>query len=141
MIGLPYQTHRGLIEPITGRKHQRTCFIKRFMVLKRLLSEIKFGVLSTTRRNLRNIMLETSKSSVREVIRYQQSYVFLSWRGRRMEGWDAEVLAGGGAKASAGQWRRRMAGVFVYWLILFINILFILMFLSLVTRKLNKPIK
>ena len=79
MLDLPYQTHRGLIEPITGRKHQRTCFIKRFMVmihqiraskkpiLKRLLSEIELDVSSTTGSNLRNIMLETSKSSVSEI--------------------------------------------------------------------------
>ena len=79
MLDLPYQTHRGLIEPITGRKHQRTCFIKRFMVmiqqmraskkpiLKMLLSEIELDVTSTTGSNLRNIMLETSKSTVREV--------------------------------------------------------------------------
>ena len=30
MLDLPYGTHRGLIEPLTGRKHQRTVFIKRF---------------------------------------------------------------------------------------------------------------
>ena len=79
MLDLPCQTHRGLIEPISGRKHQRTGFIKRFMVmihqmraskkpiLKRLLSEIELDVSSTTGSNLRNIMLETSKSSIREI--------------------------------------------------------------------------
>ena len=79
MLDLPYQTHRGLIEPLTGQKHQRSVFIKRFFVmthkmreskkpiLRKLLSEIELDVLSTTGSNLRNIMLETSKSNIYEV--------------------------------------------------------------------------
>lgn len=79
MLDLPYQTHRGLIEPLTRQKHQRSVFIKRFFVmthkmreskkpiLRKLLSEIELDVLSTTGSNLRNIMLETSKSNIYEV--------------------------------------------------------------------------
>ena len=79
MLDLPFETHRGLIEPLTGRKHQRTVFVKRFFVmmqkmrlsrkpiLLRLLSEIELDVRSNTGKNLRNIMLETSNSKVEEV--------------------------------------------------------------------------
>ena len=79
MLDLPFETHRGLIEPLTGRKHQRTVFFKRFFVmiqkmrvsrkpiLLRLLSEIELDVRSNTGRNLRNIMLETSNSKIEEV--------------------------------------------------------------------------
>ena len=79
MIDLPYGTHRGLIEPLTGQKHQRTIMIKRFFmmiekirvskkpILKKLLSEIELDVSSTTGRNLRKIMLETGNSNIKEV--------------------------------------------------------------------------
>ena len=79
MLDLPFGTHRGLIEPLVGRKHQRISFIKRFFimtqkmrvskkpVLRRLLQEIELDVLSTTGSNLRNIMIETSKSCIQEV--------------------------------------------------------------------------
>ena len=75
MLDLPYGTHRGLFEPLTGRKHQRTVFIKIFFtmrlskkpIFKRLLSEIELDVNSTTGKNLRNIMLETSNSRIEDV--------------------------------------------------------------------------
>ena len=79
MLDLPFETHRGLIKPLTGRKHQRTVFLKRFFVmlqkmklsrkpiLLRLLTEIELDVRSITGKNLRNIMLETSNSKIEEV--------------------------------------------------------------------------
>ena len=79
MLDLPYGTHRGLIEPLTGKKHQRTILITRFFkmiqkirvskkpILKKLLSEIELDVSSTTGRNLRKIMLETGNSRIAEV--------------------------------------------------------------------------
>ena len=79
MLDLPYGTHRGLIEPLTGQKHQRTILITRFFkmiqqlgvskkpILKKLLSEIELDVSSTTGRTLRKIMLETGNSRIAEV--------------------------------------------------------------------------
>ena len=81
MLDLPFETHRGLIEPLTGRKHQRTVFLKRFFVmiqkmrlsrkpiLLRLLSKIELDVRSNTGKNLRNINLKF-KSRRSGVVRY-----------------------------------------------------------------------
>ena len=79
MMDLPYETHRGLIEPISGRLHLRKILLKRFIVmteslrrakkpiLRALLSEIEHDARSNTGRNLRMIMMQTDKSDIREI--------------------------------------------------------------------------
>ena len=78
-LDLPYATHRGLIEPLSGKPHLRRIFIKRFLqmilkirgsskpLLKTLLSAIEHDTRSTTGKNLREIMLRVDKSSIYDV--------------------------------------------------------------------------
>ena len=79
MLDLPYGTHRGLIEPISRRKHLKTVLTKRFLtmikkmatsrkpILKMLLTEIESDVRSNTGKNLRMIMMETNKSNIHDI--------------------------------------------------------------------------
>ena len=79
MMNLPFGTHRGLIEPLSGRRHLRKTFSNRFLgvidkirkskkqILRTLLSEIEWDVRSTTGQNLRMLMLETKKCDISEV--------------------------------------------------------------------------
>ena len=78
MYDLPYETHRCLIEPLSGT-HIKRILINRFLnflkqiinskknVTKVLLNTIKYSVKSTTGRNLRKIMLLTGKSNIEEL--------------------------------------------------------------------------
>ena len=79
MLDLPYDTHRGLIEPLSGSEHIKRAFLKRFLqftskirtskkpILNTLLSSIQFDTTSTTGRNLRNIMLLCQKCSIDDI--------------------------------------------------------------------------
>ena len=79
MLDLPYATHRGLIEPLSGSKHLKRIFIKRFLqmiskirisskpILKTLLRAIEMDTRSTTGKNLRGIMLLAGKWTISEV--------------------------------------------------------------------------
>ena len=74
MYDLPYATHRHLIEPVTNARHVRNTLISRFLgfieqiiIPKLLLSQIMYDVRSTTRYNLRMIMLQTNKLSVAQL--------------------------------------------------------------------------
>ena len=79
MLGLPYNTHRCLIEPLTNSMHVKRVLIKRFLsfldmitksskqAIKMLLETAKHDVRSVTGRNMREIMLLTGKISVNEV--------------------------------------------------------------------------
>ena len=79
MLNLPLQTHRYLIEPLSGTKHIRFHLIKRFLSFinqievsnkrasKQLLKTIKHDCRSTTGSNLRNILLLTEKFDVDEL--------------------------------------------------------------------------
>ena len=79
MLNLPLETHRGLIEPLTGRKHLRKVFSRRFLsmieqirksrkpVLKVLLSEIERDARSTTGNNLRMLMLNSDRSDICQI--------------------------------------------------------------------------
>ena len=72
-------THRNLIEPISGYPHIRKVLVKRFLkflerirkspklVPKLLLLEISKYVRSTTGSNLRKIMLQTDKTDVEKI--------------------------------------------------------------------------
>ena len=79
MMDLPFETHRGLIEPLSGCDHVKRIFLKRFYqfisnirssrkpILRTLLSSIQLDTLSTTGRNLRGMMLLTGKCSIDDV--------------------------------------------------------------------------
>jgi hypothetical protein len=71
MFDLPYETHRWLIEAVSGNQHLRKILIQRFLkfikqikkssksIVKLLFNTIKLSVRSTTGHNLRAIMIET----------------------------------------------------------------------------------
>ena len=70
MLDLPFETHHGLIEPLSDCQHIKRVFLKRFLefisnlssskkpILQTLLSAIQLDTTSTTGRNLRNIILQ-----------------------------------------------------------------------------------
>ena len=91
MFDLPLETHRSLIEPVSGTKHLKFVLIQRFMSFlnqieksskyapKLLLQNIKRDTRSVTGSNLRNILLLTDKDSIEELnsseidkLRYQE---------------------------------------------------------------------
>ena len=79
MLGLPYNTHRCLIEPLTDIKHVKKLLITRFLgfmenikknkkeALKMLMNTAMEDVRSVTGKNYREIMLLTGKTSVYDV--------------------------------------------------------------------------
>ena len=79
MMNLPLPTHRELIEPLSKQQHVKLVFIQRFLqmmekirkstkpILRTLLAAVENDTSSTTGRNLRCIMLLTTKNSIREV--------------------------------------------------------------------------
>ena len=74
MLGLPYATHRCLIQPLTGEKHIKIVLISRCLgFTEKIASSKKKGVkmlLETAKKdgqNYRNIMLLVNKTSVEEV--------------------------------------------------------------------------
>ena len=79
MMDIPWDTHRGLIEPLSKSSHIKRVFIKNFIqfitkirnsnkpLLRTLLEAIKCDTRSTTGKNLRGIMLLTSKGSIDEL--------------------------------------------------------------------------
>ena len=79
MLGLPYATHRYLIEPLTGEKHVKKVLISRYLgfmekianskkkAVKMLMETSKKDVRSVTGQNFRNIMLLVGKTSVEEI--------------------------------------------------------------------------
>ena len=79
MMDLPMATHRYLIEPLSGRKHLRKVFVKRFLtmiqsirkstkpILKMILSAIEYDARSDTGRTLRSIMMESGKYNISNI--------------------------------------------------------------------------
>ena len=79
MLDLPYSTHRGLIEPLSGRKHLKRVIIRRFLqfiasinasskpVLKTILDVTKSDTRATTGKNLREIMILAKKHSIDDI--------------------------------------------------------------------------
>ena len=79
MLGLPYDSHRCLIEPLTGSQHVKKLLILRFLgfmegisksrkeAVKVLMNTAKEDVRSVTGRNYREIMLLVGKTSVNDV--------------------------------------------------------------------------
>ena len=79
MLDLPRETHRRLIEPVSGVRHVKFIMLKRFLsfieqirksskkATKSLLESILHDARSTTGSNLRNILLMTDKSNVRDL--------------------------------------------------------------------------
>ena len=99
MADLPYATHRYLIEPVSGQQHMSITLIRNFLnfinrikqsskpVLRHLYSIVKADVRTTTGSNLRNILLQTSLSSVDDLkpgivkeINYMKSKDMEMWR-------------------------------------------------------------
>ena len=80
LLGIPRNTHRYFIEPLTETRHIIFSLYSRFFnfinsiaaskktVLQNMLSVCKYDCLSTTGRNLRNIMLRVMKSRVDDII-------------------------------------------------------------------------
>ena len=87
ILELPHATHRGLIEPLSGRRHVKRIFLKRFLTMISSIRKSKKTVLlnllrvsekrttSTTGRNLRNIMLILGESCI-EKIEIEKIYKF-----------------------------------------------------------------
>ena len=80
MLDLPHATHRGFIEPLSGRKHLKRVLLKRFLqfvdkiktskkpLLRLLLGLTERNTNSTTGKNLRGIMLLTGKQSIEDIV-------------------------------------------------------------------------
>ena len=80
MMDLPKETHRRLIEPLSETQHIKIIMLKRFLSFiqqirnsskiasKSLLESILLDARSTTGSNLRNILLKTDKSDVRQLV-------------------------------------------------------------------------
>ena len=81
MMGLPYATHRSLIEPLSGQKPLKNILISRFLgFMEKISKSNKKGLImlmetsrrdvrSVTGSNYRNIMLLTGKCRVSDVCR------------------------------------------------------------------------
>ena len=79
IFGLPFNSHRYFIEPLSKMKHQKNILTKRFIsflgeiqsskknIPKQLLNVIKNDTRSTTGNNLRNILLLCEKSQLEEI--------------------------------------------------------------------------
>ena len=80
MMDLPRETHRRLIEPLSGVKHVKFIMLKRFLsfiqqirkspkiATKSLLESILHDARSITGSNLCNILLMTDKSNVDDLV-------------------------------------------------------------------------
>ena len=79
MYDLPYQTHRNLVEPVSGQLHLKKLLIKRFLSFieqiqkssrvlpKQLLRLIQSDTRSITGSNLRRILLLVKKTKVENI--------------------------------------------------------------------------
>ena len=79
MYNLPRETHRYIIEPVTGKMHLKLILIKRFLqfreqvakcpksLVKDLYNIFQYDASSLTGSNLRKIMLMCDKSSIKDV--------------------------------------------------------------------------
>ena len=79
LLSIPRNTHRYFIEPLTEMKHIKFALLKRFvnfvnnlakstkMVIKNMLSSVKYECRSTTGHNLRIIMLLVNNTNVDEI--------------------------------------------------------------------------
>ena len=80
MMDLPIETHRGLIEPLSRRRHLSKSLSQRFLVftekirrskkpiLRVLMSEIEQDVRSNTGYNLRMLMIHSNKSDIHDIV-------------------------------------------------------------------------
>ena len=79
MLGLPRQSHRYFIEPLSSTRHIRFALIERFIkfakslevsektVLRKIFQSVKRDCRSTTGENLRNLMKLTKKTDVDDI--------------------------------------------------------------------------
>ena len=103
MLNLPYQTHRYLIEPLSGRQHLKRVFIKRFLqfiasirdstkpVLNTILAVTNTDTRATTGKNLREIMILTKKLSILD-IKPEDSEQFDYFPIQDEDKWKSELL-------------------------------------------------
>ena len=99
MAGLPYQTHRYLLEPVMGKEHMRTKLMRNYLgfirrirnstkpVLRLLYTIASRDARTVTGSNLRNILLFTTKLQVDDLepcvvdfIRYHEISDNQTWR-------------------------------------------------------------
>ena len=105
MLDLPHGTHRGLVEPLSGRRHLKRVLLKRFLkmveqiemskkpLLRMLLKETRLKTTSTTGKNLREFMLITQKDSVEQIV-MADTDTFLYFPLHPEEGWRTDQLLG-----------------------------------------------
>ena len=79
MLNLPLATHRELIVSLTRQQHVKLVFIQQFIqrivkirqsnkhILRTILTTVKNNTVSTTRRNVRCIILLTTKNSFHDI--------------------------------------------------------------------------
>ena len=79
MLGLPRQSHRYFVEPLSSTRHIRFALIERFIkfakslevsektVLRKIFQSVKRDCRSTTGENLRNLMKLTKKTDVDDI--------------------------------------------------------------------------
>ena len=103
MFGLPVNTHRFFIQPVSGKVHVKNTLMKRFLGFliqiekscklpsTHLLEIIKHDVRSTTGANLRNIMLLLGKDKVEDIkIRDINDVVYATLKPE--DSWKVEML-------------------------------------------------
>ena len=78
-FGLPFGTHRYLIEPLTGTQHPKKVLMKRYLsfigsiaksskpALRQLLNLVKNDVRSNTGENLRRIMIALNEKTIDDI--------------------------------------------------------------------------
>ena len=105
MLDLPHATHRGLVEPLSGRRHLKRVLLKRFLkmveqiemskkpLLRMLLKETRLKTTSTTGKNLREFMLITQKDSVEQIV-MADTDTFPYFPLHPEEGWRTDQLLG-----------------------------------------------
>ena len=103
MMNLPRETHRRLIEPLSGISHIKFTLLKRFLsfleqirkstknAAKFLLDSIYKDTRSITGSNLRNILLMTEKATVEELVPEDVRY-FKYHPMSEGEGWKIAIL-------------------------------------------------
>ena len=81
MLGLPRETHRYFIEPLTDRNHIKSDLIKRFITflektLIHVLNKICQDVRSVTGSNLRNLRIRVGKTRVEDITPFDSKVPF-----------------------------------------------------------------
>ena len=88
MYGLPFATHRSLIEPLTEVPHMSRVIAKRYISfinkiketkkesLKMLLDIVELDTRTTTGHNLRKLMIQTNSETVSEMLMKKSDFQY-----------------------------------------------------------------